>query len=64
MTDSDSRLATVIGREQGRRLRLAARVQGKRIGDLVTELLDKGLPTADELADQIRNGDSADDAAR
>lgn len=59
----DKRLATVIGPEQGRRLRLAARVQSKPIGRLLTELLDAHLPSAAELADAIRNGASADDRA-
>lgn len=64
MTDSDRRLATVIGPEQGRRLRLAARVQSKPIGRLLTELLDAHLPSVAELADQIRNGATSDDDAQ
>jgi hypothetical protein len=53
---SDARLATVIGPEQGRRLRLTAAVQHKPIGTLLTELLDRNLPSITELADAIRTG--------
>jgi len=52
---SDSRLATVIGPEQGRRLRLTACVQNRSIGALLTDLLDENLPSITELADAIRS---------
>lgn len=56
MADSDSPLSTVIGAEQGRRLRLTAHVENKPIGRLLTELLDAHLPSVAELADAIRAG--------
>jgi hypothetical protein len=54
---SDRQLSTVIGPEQGRRLRLTACVQGKPIGTLLTDLLDEHLPSITELADAIRAAD-------
>ena len=62
MAGSDSRLATVIGPEQGRRLRLTACVQNKPIGTLLTDLLDEHLPSITELADAIRGASDADQA--
>jgi hypothetical protein len=56
VADTDSPLSTVIGAEQGRRLRLTAHVENKPIGRLLTELLDAHLPTTGELADRIRSG--------
>lgn len=58
-----SKLATVIGPEQGRRLRLTACVQNKPIGTLLTELLDRNLPSITELADAIRSADDAEAGA-
>ena len=57
MAGSDARLATVIGPEQGRRLRLTALVRNRPIGALLTDLLDEHLPSVAELADAIRNAD-------
>lgn len=56
MAGSDTRLATVVGAEQGRRLRLTACVQNKQIGTLLTEILDEHLPSAAELAAAIAGG--------
>lgn len=63
MAGSGSRLATVIGPEQDRRLRLTACVQNKPIGALLTELLDRNLPSITELADAIRSAGESEGSA-
>lgn len=63
MAGSDSSLSTVIGPEQGRRLRLTACVQGRPIGALLTDLLDEHLPSIAELADAIRADDRREPGA-
>lgn len=63
MAGSDSRLATVIGPEQGRRLRLTACVQNRSIGALLTDLLDENLPSITELADAIRSAPVTEEVA-
>lgn len=59
MGGSDSRLTTEILPERGRRLRLAALVDGKPVKHYLDDLLDRHLPTAEELADAIRGPHAA-----
>jgi hypothetical protein len=42
---------------------MTAAVTGQHITAVIEAALDKGLPTADQLADQILNGGAADDLA-
>jgi hypothetical protein len=56
-----ARLVTRIRPVTSKRLRLAAVVEGRGIGQLLDGVLDEHLPSADELAQQIRNGEHADD---
>lgn len=51
-----ARLATRIDPKVDERLRLLAHLRRKRMGHVLTELLDGALPSADELTEQIRNG--------
>jgi hypothetical protein len=48
------RLATRIGCDVDRRLRMLALVRRQRLSHLLTSLLDQSLPPADELAGQLR----------
>lgn len=48
------RVATTIEPAVDRRLRLLAAIEGKTIGRVLSERLDQVLPSADELADQLR----------
>jgi hypothetical protein len=56
VTTTKPRLVTRIAPALDRRLRMTAAVRSKPITTVLEAALDKGLPTADELADQIRNG--------
>jgi len=58
MAGYQTRLATRISAEVDERLRLLAHVRRAPLSRLITELLDRVLPTADELADQIRKGNA------
>jgi hypothetical protein len=49
-----SRVATTIEPGVDLRLRLLAAIQGKSVGHVLSEQLDKALPSKDELASQIR----------
>jgi hypothetical protein len=50
----DARLATRISRDVDGRLRLLALVRRIRLGQLIDQLLDQALPSADELAEQMK----------
>jgi predicted HicB family RNase H-like nuclease len=56
MTDYSERLATRISPGVDRRLRLAAALGRHRLGELVDQLLDQGLPSNEELAEQAQGG--------
>jgi hypothetical protein len=46
-----------------RRLRMLALVKRQPLNSVLTGLLDKALPSADELAALLRDGQSADEQA-
>lgn len=54
MASKNTRLATWIGAGVDHRLRLLALVRRQGLGHLLTDLLDQALPSAAELADQVR----------
>jgi len=56
MVTFDARLATRVTGDVRRRLKIAARVRDLTISALLTEVLDQGLPTDAELADQMTGG--------
>ena len=60
MAQEHPRMAARIRPDVDERLRLFAAVTGRRVGSLLTELLDAHLPTAGELADRIRKGNASD----
>jgi hypothetical protein len=60
MVTFDARLATRVTGDVRRRLKIAARVRDLTISALLTEVLDRALPTDAELADQVKGG-SRDD---
>lgn len=60
MTEKPHRLAVHIPAEVGRRLRLLSAASGLQQGQIVTEALDKELPSAEALAAQITRKDTAD----
>jgi hypothetical protein len=60
MAAYDARLATRTTADVSRRLRLLALLRGLPLSHLLTELLDKSLPTAETLAGQLRNGHGDD----
>jgi hypothetical protein len=60
MAETDPRLATRISPDNDKRLRLTALVRRVHLRDVLDELLGAHLPTADELAGRIRNGDTDD----
>jgi hypothetical protein len=47
-----------------RRLRMQAAIRRWPIARVLVDVLDRGLPSVDDLAAQIREDDSADDSAR
>lgn len=59
----DKRLATQIRPDVDERLRLLAAATGRRIGHLISDLLDGCLPTRAELADRIREGGAPGDGS-
>jgi len=54
VTSSNARLSTWISPGVDERLRLLALLRRQRLSCLLTHLLDQALPSADELAAQIR----------
>ena len=53
----DVTLATRITASVDRRLRMLALVRRQPLNSVLTGLLDKALPSADELLDLLRDGD-------
>ena len=60
MSEELDRLAVKIPPGVGRRLRLLSAASGRQQGQIVTELLDKGLPSDEALAAQIAGRETAD----
>ena len=56
----DARLATRTTADVAKRLRILATLRGLPLCHLLTELLDKALPSADKLAGQLQNGHGDD----
>lgn len=56
----DPRLAVRIPAAIDLRLRLQRSLSGRQMGQIVAELLDKSLPSAEELAAQIAGGSTPD----
>jgi hypothetical protein len=54
MATYDHRLATRVTAPVGLRLRQTALMRAMSLSCLLTEVLDKGLPTVTELTEQIR----------
>jgi uncharacterized protein (DUF2342 family) len=48
------RVATTIEPAVDRRLRLLAAIEGRPLGHVLSDQLDKVLPSDDELADRLR----------
>lgn len=55
MADPTERLATRITPTADRRLRTLAVLEGKSISHVLSAVLEQALPSADELADRLRN---------
>lgn len=49
----DTRLSAIIPEPLKRRLDVFAALQGRRVGHVLAEVLNKALPTDEELAGQI-----------
>ncbi len=60
MAEGPRRLAVHIPAAIDLRLRLQRSVTGRQMGEIVAELLDDGLPTAEDLAGQIAGRENAD----
>ncbi len=60
MAEKPRRLAVHIPAAIDRRLRLLRDISGRQMGQIVADLLDKELPTAEALAAQITGKDTAD----
>jgi hypothetical protein len=63
MAGLTARLGTRISPDTDHRLRLLVLVRRKPLSRVLTDLLDDALPSADQLAEQLkasRNGASAD----
>lgn len=58
----DVRLASRVSPAVDRRLRLLVLIQRQPLSHVLTQLLDQALPAADELIDQLRNGDEPAEA--
>lgn len=59
----DVALATRVTASVDRRLRMLALVRRQPLNSVLTGLLDKALPSADELAALLRDGQTADGKA-
>ena len=55
MARYDRRIATRITSAADNRLRLAALVMRRPLSELLTDALDKALPSADDLAAQLQD---------
>jgi hypothetical protein len=56
----DTRLATRIPARINQRLRLLTVLRGDRLQHVLSELLDRELPTAEQLAEQIEGAKTGD----
>lgn len=54
-----ARLVTTISGPVDRRLRMLALLQGRRLSDVLTSLLDQALPPVEELAGELRETEAA-----
>ena len=63
MARYDRRIATRITSGADNRLRLAALVTRRHLSELLTDALEKALPSADELAEQLRDMTAEEGAA-
>ena len=63
MARYDRLIATRITRDADNRLRLAALVTRRHLSAVLTDALDKALPTADELTGQLRDMTAEEGAA-
>ena len=61
MTQDQVRIATSIGAEVNHRLRLAALLRNRRLSSLLTELLDRSLPSTAELTEQLGKAEISGD---
>lgn len=59
----DVPLGTRITSSVDRRLRMLVLLQRQPLSSVLTSLLDKALPSADELAALLRDGQPADEVA-
>lgn len=59
----DVTLATRITASVDRRLRMLVLLRRQPLNSVLTSLLDKSLPSADELAAMLRDGQPADEVA-
>lgn len=60
MTTSKPRLVSYLPQPIDRRLRMQAAIRRWPIARVLADVLDRGLPSADDLAAQIREDGSAD----
>ncbi len=63
MTTSKPRLVSYLPPPIDRRLRMQAAIRRWPIARVLADVLDRGLPTADDLAAQIRERGPADGSA-
>lgn len=62
MTGKNIRLATWVAPDASKRLRMYAALRGLRLSEALTQVLRTSLPSATELAEQIRTGGDDEDA--
>ena len=62
MATYDQRIATRISRDANARLRLAAAVFSRPLSAVLSDLILRQLPSADELAERLRIGPEAEAA--
>jgi hypothetical protein len=63
MAQYDRRIATRITRDADNRLRLASLVLRRPLSAVLTDALDKALPSADELAERLQDMTAEEGAA-
>jgi hypothetical protein len=63
VTTSKPRLVSYLPPPIDRRLRMQAAIRRWPIARVLADVLDRGLPSADDLAAQIRGDGAADDSA-
>jgi hypothetical protein len=62
VTTAKPRLVTYLPLSIDRRLRMQAAIRRWPIARVLADVLDRGLPSADDLAAQMRDGSASDDA--